>query len=253
MPKGREPLRGADLRKADLYGGNLSAANLSGAILTGATLIDANLGAANLTGCSVFGISAWNVKLEGATQSNLVITDEGESLVQVDSLEVAQFIYLLLNNGKVRSVIDTITSKGVLILGRFTPDRIAVLEAIREELRKGDGLPVLFDFEKPGSQTTLETISTLAHMARFVVADLTDAKSVLQELQAVVPLSPSVVVQPLLRASQEEPGMFDFIRKFPWVPDTHRYADQETLLAELDRKVIAPAETKAKEVARKRK
>jgi hypothetical protein len=65
-----------------------------------------------------------------------------------------------------------------------------------------------------------QTISTLAHMARFVIADLTDAKSVLQELQAVVPLSPSVVVQPLLMGAQEEPGMLDFIRKFPWVLDT---------------------------------
>jgi hypothetical protein len=102
----------------------------------------------------------------------------------------------------------------VLTLGRFTPDRIVVLDAIRDELRKRDYLPVLFDFEKPSSQTTVETISTLAHMARFVIADLTDAKSVLQELQAIVPLSPSVVVQPLLLASQEEPGMFDFIRNF---------------------------------------
>ena len=52
-----------------------------------------------------------------------------------------------------------------------------------------DYLPILFDFEKPSSQTTVETIATLAHMARFVIADLTNAKSVLQELQAVVPRS----------------------------------------------------------------
>ena len=110
---------------------------------------------------------------------------------------------------------------------------------------------MLFDFEKPSSQTTVETVSTLAHMARFVIADLTDAKSILQELQAVVPASPSVVVQPLLLAAQEEPGMFDFIRKFPWVLDTHRYTDQKTLLEELEEVVIAPAESKAKELTQK--
>lgn len=98
-------------------------------------------------------------------------------------------------------------SKVVLILGRFTRERKVVLDAIRDKLRKHDYLPVLFDFEKPKSQTSVETALTLARMARFVIADLTDAKSVLQELQAVVPLSPSVVVQPLLLASQEEPGM----------------------------------------------
>jgi hypothetical protein len=53
-------------------------------------------------------------------------------------IDVAQFIYLLLKNKNVRHIIDTITSKVVLILGRFTPDRKPVLEAIREELRKRD-------------------------------------------------------------------------------------------------------------------
>ena len=56
----------------------------------------------------------------------------------------------MLNNQKVREVIDTITSKAVLILGRFTDERKAVLDALRDELRKRDYLPILFDFEKPG-------------------------------------------------------------------------------------------------------
>ncbi len=254
----RANFSGVDLREADLRGANLSDANLSdadlrGAHLGGAILVDTNLEGANLTGCRVYGIAAWNAKLDGAIQSNLVITPPHESPIQVDNLEVAQFIYLLLNNEKIRSVIDTITSKVVLILGRFTDERKVVLDAVREELRKRGYLPVLFDFKKPASRTTVETISTLAHMARFVIADLTDAKSVLQELQAVVPLNPSVPVQPLLLASQEEPGMFDFFRTFPCVLVTHRYTDQTTLLAELDKKVIAPAEAKANELTGKQR
>lgn len=63
------------------------------------------------------------------------------------------------------------------------------------------GKEVLFDFEKPRTQTTDETIFTLARMSRFVIADLTDAKSVLQELRSIVPNSPSVLIQPLLLAS----------------------------------------------------
>jgi hypothetical protein len=74
-------------------------------------------------------------------------------------------------------------------------------DAIRDALRQRGRSPVMFDFDKPRTQTTLETISTLAHMSRFVIADLTDAKSVLQELMAIVPTSPSVQVQPLLLAS----------------------------------------------------
>jgi hypothetical protein len=72
---------------------------------------------------------------------------------------VAQFIYLLLNNEKIRSVIDTITSKVALILGRFTPDRKIVLDAIREELRNQNYLPVLFDFQKPDNKDLTGTIS----------------------------------------------------------------------------------------------
>ncbi len=186
-------LIGADLCEADLSGADLGEANLVGANLRGADLsrtglVETNLETANLTGCSVYGISAWNVRLERAIQSNLVITPEYESPIQVDNLEVAQFIYLLLNNERIRSVIDTITSKVVLILGRFTPDRKVVLDAIRDELRKRDYLPVLFDFEKPASKDLTGTISTLANMARFIIADLTHPSSVPHELATVVPL-----------------------------------------------------------------
>jgi hypothetical protein len=201
----------ANLFSANLYNANLDAANLNGANLKNASLTGACIQGTSFCGCRIHGISAWNMRGEPSDQTGLVITTDIEPLITVDNLEVAQFIYLLLNNRKIRHVIDTITSKVVLILGRFTPERKAVLDAIRNELRYRDYLPVLFDFERPSNKTTLETVSTLAHMARFVVADLTDAKSVLQELQAVVPSNPSVPVQPVLLNSQTEPGMFDFL------------------------------------------
>jgi hypothetical protein len=112
-------------------------------------------------------------------------------------------------------------------------------------------LPVLFDFEKPASRDLIETVSTLAHMARFVIADITDAKSIPQVLMAIVPNMPSVPVQPLLLASQQEYGMFEHFRRYPWVLEEVLYDDQQRLLAELSEKVIAPAEAKATELARK--
>ena len=177
-----------------------------------------------------------------------MITPRGQPEITVDNIEVAQFIYLLLHNQKIRDVIDTITSKVVLILGRFTDARKAVLDALREELRKRDYLPILFDFEKPRGRDTDETITLLARMARFVIADVSDAKSVLQELRAIVPDLPSVPVQPIILARQEEPGMFDFYRNSRSFLTVHRYIDQEQLLADLGDKVIRPAELKVREL-----
>jgi uncharacterized protein YjbI with pentapeptide repeats len=238
-------LGGADLADANLSGADLSGANLTGSNLQRAILIETDLTDADLTGCRVFGISAWGVILgERTKQQNLVITPPFEPTVTVDNIEIAQFIYLMLNNQKVRDVIDTITSKAVLILGRFTKERKAVLDALREELRKRNYLPILFDFEKPRSRDTDETITLLARMVRFIVADISDAKSVLQELRAIVPDLPSVPVQPIILAMQEEPGMFDFYRNRPSFLNVHRYASQEQLIADLGEKVIRPAELK---------
>ena len=103
-------------------------------------------------------------------------------------LEVAQFVYLLLNNEKIRYVIDTVGEKGVLILGRFTEDRKAVLDAIRNRLRELGFIPMMFDFERPSQRDFTETIRTLAGMSRFIIADITNPKSSPLELQPCRPL-----------------------------------------------------------------
>jgi Pentapeptide repeats (8 copies) len=247
-------LDGANLRDTDLSSANLNKtslinADLRGASLRYARLVEANVSGARFSGCHVYGCSIWNLNGDPSEQADLVVTPLTEPRVTADNLEIAQFIYLLLNNKNIRHVIDTITSKVVLILGRFTRERKVVLDAIRDELRKRDYLPVMFDFDKPSTKTTLETVSTLAHMAKFVIADISDPKCVLQELQAIVPLNPCLPVQPLLINSQEEPGMFDFFRAFPWVLEPYVYENQDRLLAALTDKVIGPAEAKANERA----
>ena len=210
-------------------------------------MVETNLVDATLTDCRIYGISAWDVKLNERTkQQGLIITPAEEPAVTVDDLEVAQFVYLLLHNEKVRRVIDTITSKVVLILGRFSiPERKTVLNALRDELRKRNYAPVVFDFEKPTNRTTDETITLLARMARFVIADISDAKSVLQELRAIVPDNPSVPVQSIIDVAQDEPGMFDFFKEFRSFLKVYRYRNPAQLLANLDKRVIAPPEAKA--------
>jgi uncharacterized protein YjbI with pentapeptide repeats len=230
------------LSRARLNGANLTRADLTEADLKEASLVNTKFTNANLSGCSIFGISAWKLNTEGAIQSNLLISDKDEPEITVDNLEVAQFVYLLLHNQKLRDIIDTIGKKAVLILGRFTAERKAVLDAIRDELRKRSYIPIMFDFEKPASRDYTETISTLAHLSRFVIANITGAKAVPMELKTIVPNLPSVAVQPIILDSEFEFSMFDHIRNFKSVLPVYRYESQEALLAVLSEKVVQPAE-----------
>ena len=243
-------LRGADLSRADLSRADLSRAILWEANLSQATLVGTNFTEANLMNCNIYGISAWDVQLEGAKQDNLVITPQDEPTITVDNLKIAQFIYLLLNNAEIREVIDTITSKVVLILGRFTPERKAVLNVLRDALRKYNYSPIVFDFEIPGSRDTTETVSLLARMARFVIADLTDAKSVPQELSVIIPDLPSVPVQPLLQTTDKAYSMFEHWMRYSSVLKIYYYTSVDDLLPALKEHIIEPAEQKVQELRR---
>lgn len=231
-------LQNAFLSEADLTRANLKDANLSEADLSSAVLVNTNFESANLSGARIFGASVWGCNLKGATQTDLIISPETEPTVTSDSLEVAQFLYLIMNNEAIRDVVDVVTSKAVLILGRFTPERKEVLERIREELRHKNLLPILFDFDKPASRDISETIALLAHMCGLIIADLTDAKSVPQELQIIAPNIPSTIIQPIIHYSQKEYGMFEHFKKYPWVKELFRYKNSKSVITHLDQHVL---------------
>jgi hypothetical protein len=178
----------------------------------------------------------------------LVVTPLGQPEITVDSIEMAQFIYLLINNARIRDAIDAISSKAVLILGRFAPERKATLDALRVALRNRNYLPIVFDFEKPRHRDFTETVSTLAHLSRFVIADLTDPRSIPQELTAIIPRLLSVPIRPLLRGTETEWAMFSDLKRFPQVISPFHYIDDQMLLASLDKDVIACAEQRVPEL-----
>ena len=228
-------LVGADLSRAYLEGANLTGADLEGATLASADLrravaVDANFRCADLTGCQVYGISAWNIILDGAQQRDLIITAPQENVVMTDSLQVAQFLYLLLSNRTIRDIIETVGKKAVLILGRFDEQRKPILEAIRNELRRAGLVPILFDFEGPRNRDITETVSALAHLSLAVIADLSEARSVPQELTAIIPNLPSVPLQPIISRSSVMYGMFEHFRRYPWVRETFCYTNSNDLL-----------------------
>ncbi|MCP3960341.1 MAG: pentapeptide repeat-containing protein [bacterium] len=234
-----------DLCEASLLHTRLERADLTGASLAKANMVAADLSGATLTGAWVYGCSAWDVVTDDATrQDGLIIRGPQQAAITVENLEIAQFIYLLLHNEKIRHVIDTVTSKVVLILGRFTAERKAVLEALREELLRHDFAPVLFDFDKPAGKDLTGTVETLARMARFIIADLTDPRSVPHELATVVPYLRTTPVVPLKLAGSKAYALFENLLSYPWVLEPRDYEDAGALIATLP-EIIASAEEKA--------
>ena len=267
---------GARFVRANMQGVNANSvegtsADLSGADLTGASfthvdlqhvrLNDALIEEATFRECRVFGTAAWGLRGTPALQERLYVTpinadirpptavdmryreEQYDAALTVDVFELAPLVYAVINHDRFADVINTFTSKVVLILGRFTEPRMAVLQAVRERLAQLKYMPIVFDFAAPWRRDLTETIATLAHISRFVVADLTDAKSIPQELGRIVPFLPSVPVVPLLGGADEEPyAMFEHFTRYPWVQPLVRYSAAGDLVGRLEADVVRPAE-----------
>ena len=230
----------ANLSYSSFRNTNLRKADLTRANLTCASFVNTEFEDASLEGSLVYGVSVWNARLAGAKQYDLVITPEHQPRITIDNLEVAQFVYLLLNNERIRDVVGTIARKAVLILGCFQ-ERKEILDAIANALRQRDLLPIIFDFETPRERDFTETIKILAGLSKFVVADITSPRSVPLELQATVPdyMIPFV---PIIQKGETPFSMFkDLQTKYDWVLSVFEYDTKETLLSDLDDKVIQPA------------
>jgi uncharacterized protein YjbI with pentapeptide repeats len=268
-------LSGANLSRASLFGASLNGASMKGADLTGATLVStdlrradlsgailinahldvailvgANLKGAVLTGASAFGVSAWSVEIDAETvQLNIRATPSTEPAITVDSIEVAQFVYLLLHNEKIRDIIDTVGKKGVLLLGHFTEGRITVLERLRGAFRQRGYVPMVFDFDKPETKNFTETVRLLAGLSKFVIADLSTPKSAPYELGAIVSQT-MIPFQPIIAAGETPFAMLqDLWINYPdRVFELIEYPSVDELIDVLDTEIIEPAETRFNEL-----
>lgn len=244
-------LDNADLSDATLTGADLSWADiidsdLSGADLSMATLIETTLVRTKLTGCRVYGISAWGLKIEDTKQNDLIITPHNKPTITVDNLEIAQFIYLLLDHKKIRDVIKSVTERGVLILGRFEDGGLEVLQSIAAKLREMEYLPIIFDFDRPDDKNYTETVKTLVGLSRFVIVDLS-GPSVPQELYATVPHF-KIPFIPIIEESKKPYSMHIDILEFPWVLNPIiRFKNKEHIMELISSRIIEPAEKMCKE------
>jgi hypothetical protein len=148
-----------------------------------------------------------------------VVTPQAEPDVLVGDLKVAQFTYLLLTAPQIQDVVDTVKGKAVLILGRFTPERMKMLDAMAEKLRDLNELPIIFNFDKPvtlNTSDTSETLRILAGLSKFVIADLTEPQSTPYECHLIVP---DFVVPffPIIQAGHRQFSMFKDLQDYDWL------------------------------------
>jgi uncharacterized protein YjbI with pentapeptide repeats len=264
-------LRGARLERAMLVNADLSNARLQHAKLRGAFLVGAHLNGAELQGADlrralITGASAWDVKTDAATRQNPLLVglewfDELEWAVgdaelpphyrrlEVKDLESANLLFMIANNPKVSLIVNAATNRIVLILGRFSRARKAVLRKVKERLLQLAYVPVIFDFDVPENRDVIESVLGLAYLSHFVIADLTDPRSIPLEAYAIVPQIATPFAS--IIAGAEDPfSMFGALRKYPWVMPTVHYGSAEALVRHLERDVIFPAEQLRKRLAR---
>lgn len=227
-------LDGAVLTRCRFFGSHFSHASLVGADLTSCDLnrcifSSVEVSGAHFVGCAVYGMAVWDIHGVPAECVDLRITELGSTLVTVDDLRIAQFIHLLIDNAGVRSVIESITAKVVLLLGRFSASRKGVLDDLRRALRQNNFVPIIFDFERPPSRTYRETVTLLAHLARAIIVDITDALEVRSELGYIAPLVPSTPIIPVIMEGHSSYVTFDDIRRYPWVCDLAVYSTSAEL------------------------
>jgi len=148
---------------------------------------------------------------------------------------------------EVSKFLSRVTDKTVLILGRFTPERKAVLDAVRDQLVRDEYDPVIFDFPLPPGKTPSETILLLAQVSRFIIADLTSPRGIPHELQMIAPLR--VPIHAIILSSEREYEFFQDLLQYPWISGPFRYDTQDHLIRTLRTGVVAPLEAKLKDIA----
>jgi hypothetical protein len=224
----RADLRSARFADADLRHADVHAADISESVFLRTNVDDADFGYS-----SVYGVSVWNLSGIPRDETDLLITPVGEPRIRIDGLALAQIMHFLLQHEHARDLIDAVTHHLVLLLGNFKEDRKTVLDAVRQELRSIGFMPILFDFDGPSRKDTTGTIETLARLACFLTADLTDPSSVPHELATTVPFLRTTPVMLLRAKAATGYSMVADLTAYPWVLDVHQYESTATLIEEL--------------------
>lgn len=233
----------ADLRAAILNAADLTSTDMTAANLTGAQMVGCILEGAVLDGATIYGTNVWDATGDPDSQRGLVLARPGGDSLEVDDLRVAHLLNLLLDNPRIADVLETTTRRMVLLLGRFDDDGNEVLEAVKHRLRDLGYVAVVLNVDGPRTRDPRQTVEILARMSRFVIADLTNASSVLFEIGLLMAPMP-VPIAPIIRRGDEPFSMITTLhdRATP----LHTYDSTNDLVDALQTEVVEPAEAHAR-------
>ena len=218
----------ADLSSSKLIGTNLEQAKLRGADLSYASLIRTRLEGADLAYSYVYGIAVWDVQGRFG-ENNLFIGPARRGSLRTDTLALCQFVNALAHDRTLSQLIDVLATNLVLLLGNFGEGRKEILNEMARLLRASGFRPIIFDFSGPLSQDTTGTVETLARVTRFIVADITDPRSVPHELATIVPFLRTTPVLLVREDGNRGYSMVEDLTSYPWVTDVIDYGSRSGL------------------------
>ena len=238
----------ATMKDCIFAGVSMSYVDFTDADISGAIFKICDIRSSKFVSCIIVGTLFWDctrlISKYDNVQENLILKES--PIISLNRIETAQFMSMI-EQERVDEIITEVTSKAVLILGRFSDPHKTILDALRIRLKELNWVPVIFDFEMTDTRDVTETITLLARLSKFIIADLTDAKSAQQEVAAIAPHI-AVPIVPIIKGEEDVFSMFRDYWKYEWVLEEFRYDDLDHLLSNLQDQIISIAESKANEL-----
>ncbi|MBW1298118.1 pentapeptide repeat-containing protein [Aquimarina litoralis] len=218
----------------------------------GSSFVKTTFSACNLSNSKFYGTNVWDITIDNTTkQNNLIIHDTRGLLTNriiVCDIEVAHIINLLCSNDKFSNLTSESQSKFILILGRFGVNK-ENLEKLKDKIIQDTNYsPIVFDWNNDKSNLDfIETIVFLSGFAKFIVADISNPKSVPAELQAILS-NIMLPVFPIMHESDSEYAVFTSIKKYQWVYNLIVYDNFEKIIDKFEKAILYPAEKMCKDI-----
>jgi uncharacterized protein YjbI with pentapeptide repeats len=239
---------GASFVWADLVQVGMTKTDLSRADLSYARIAESDLTQTRLVDCIVTGIRVTHLSLEGAKQSNLALAFGNTYPILIADLEIAQFLSIILENDRIRNTIGLPFSKLVLILGCFAAERRTLLDTMRGELANAGYQVAAIDFSNVTMRLDTRILTSLAGLARFVIAEITEPRGILQALVLMVESAPPVPIQIVYDQGARPGRLHESMKRYNWVFAPRSYRGGGELVKLLREDLIGVSEAKAKEL-----